>query len=93
MGHRAGRVGAVNAARAPSVERRVSHRLDVAHSYTRLRDDLPALHALVAAEQESPEQVVFSVTARAAVREMLRRENAATRLLLRPLADRIGVLA
>jgi hypothetical protein len=78
--------------RAPSVERRVSHRLDLAQSHTRLREDLPALAALTAAEAESPEQVMFSPTARAAVREMLRRETADTRPALRPLATRMGVL-
>jgi len=69
---------------APSVERRVSHRLDVAQSYTRLRDDSAALAALMAAEHESPEQVVYSPTARAAVREMLRRETPRTRPTLVP---------
>jgi transcriptional regulator with XRE-family HTH domain len=77
---------------APSVERRVSHRLDVAQSYTRLRDDSAALAALVAAEQESPEQVVYSPTARASIREMLRRETPQTRPTLRPLASRLGLL-
>jgi transcriptional regulator with XRE-family HTH domain len=84
---------AIDVTRAPSVERRVSHRLDIAQSHTRLRADLPALRALVTAEQESAEQVAYSVTAHAAVREMLRRENAATRPILRPLAERLGVLA
>jgi transcriptional regulator with XRE-family HTH domain len=77
---------------APSVERRVSHRLDVAQSCTRLRDDSAALAALVAAEQESPEQVAYSPTARAAVREMLRRETPRTRPTLRLLANRLGLL-
>jgi transcriptional regulator with XRE-family HTH domain len=78
--------------RSPSVERRVSHRLDLAQSHTRLRDDQPAIAALTAAEVESPEQVMFSPTARAAVREMLRRETPDTRPTLRPLAARLGVL-
>jgi hypothetical protein len=78
--------------RSPSVERRVSHRLDLAQSHARLRDDQPAIAALTAAEIESPEQVMFSPTARAAVREMLRRETPDTRPTLRPLAARLGVL-
>jgi len=77
---------------APSVERRVSHRLDVAQSHTRLREDLAALAALTSAETESPEQVRYSPTARASVREMLRRETSSTRPALRPLATRLGVL-
>jgi len=78
--------------RASSVERRVSHRLDVAQSRTRLREDVPALRILIEAESESPEQVYYSVTARAMLREMLRRETPSTRPLLRPLAERVGVL-
>lgn len=77
---------------APSVERRVSHRLDLAQSHTRLREDAAALAALTAAEAESPEQVQYSPTARASVREMLRRETSRTRPALRPLATRLGVL-
>lgn len=83
---------AVAVERSPSVERRVSHRLDVAQSHTRLREDVPALQALLAAEAESPEQVYYSVTTRAMLREMLRRESTDSRPLLRPLADRVGVL-
>ncbi|PZS32978.1 MAG: XRE family transcriptional regulator [Pseudonocardiales bacterium] len=77
---------------APSVERRVSHRLDLAQSHTRLREDDPALAALLAAEAESPEQVQYSPVARASIREMLRRETPRTRPTLRPLAARLGVL-
>ncbi len=83
---------AVQVSLAPSVERRVSHRLDLAQSHTRLRADLAALAAFAAAEAESPEQVQYSPTARAAVREMLRRESPRTRPTLRPLATRLGVL-
>ena len=79
--------------RAPSVERRVTHRLDVAAAQTRLRQDEPALRALLAGEQESPEQIAYSPRARGLVREMLGRESSATRPLLRPLAERLGVLA
>jgi len=79
--------------RAPTVERRVTHRLDVAAAHTRLRDDVPAVHALLAAEVESPEQVVYSPRARGVVRELVSRESRGTRSLLRPLATRLGVLA
>jgi hypothetical protein len=83
---------AVDLRGAPSVERRVSHRIDVAQSQVRLRDDLPALRGLAEAEQESPEQVYYSPTVRAILREMLRRESSTSRPLLRPLAERVGVL-
>jgi transcriptional regulator with XRE-family HTH domain len=82
----------LDVSRTPSVERRVSLRLDVAQSHTRLREDVAALQSLAAAAEESPEQVRYSVTARAMLREMLRRENSDTRPLLRPLAERVGVL-
>ncbi len=77
--------------RAPSVERRVSHLLDLAHSHMLLRDDVPALEALSSADRQSPEQVAFSPTAREGIRQMLRRETATTRPLLRPLAERLRV--
>lgn len=79
--------------RAPSVERRVSHRLDVGAAHARLREDVPAVRALVAAERESPEQLRYSPRARSVVRELLARESTDTRGLLRPLAGRLDVLA
>jgi transcriptional regulator with XRE-family HTH domain len=79
--------------RAPTVERRVTHRLDVAAAHARLREDLPAVHSLLAGERESPEQVLYSPRARSVVRELLAREKPRTRPLLRPLAGRLGVLA
>lgn len=84
---------AVDVSRAPTVERRVTHRVDVAQSYTRLREDAAALGELAEADRESPEQVLYSVTVRAMLREMLRRETPSTRPMLRPMAARLGVLA
>lgn len=79
--------------RAPSVERRVTHRMDVGAAHTRLREDVSAVRTLVDAERESPEQLYYSPRARGVVRELLTRESADTRGLLRPLASRLGVLA
>lgn len=81
----------VAAERAPSVERRVSHLLDLAQAHVLLREDAAALGALTQAQGESPEQLAFSVTARESVRLMLRRETASTRPRLRPLARTLGV--
>lgn len=83
--------GGVPVDRAPSVERRVSHLLDVSRSHVLLREDRPALEALSEADRQSPEQVSYSPTARESVRVMLRRETASTRPLLRPLAVRLRV--
>lgn len=83
---------AVAVGRSPSVERRVTHRLHLAGSHARLREDETAVRALLAAEAESPEQVAYSPRARSIVRELVARERPATRPLLRPLAGRLGVL-
>jgi hypothetical protein len=78
---------------SPSVERRVAHRLDMAQSHARLREDEAALRTLLDAETESPEQVAYSVTARESVAAILRRETKQLRPLLRPLARRLHLLS
>lgn len=81
------------AERAPTVERRVTHHQELAASHARLREDLPAVRELLVAESESPEQVFYSPRSRSVTRELITRESGETRSLLRPLAERLGVLA
>ncbi|WP_218952295.1 helix-turn-helix domain-containing protein [Amycolatopsis anabasis] len=76
----------------PSVERRFSHYVELARAYSIRAEDVAAIHLLLRAEQESAEELRFNVEVRAMVRELLRRESPVTRIELRPLADRIGVL-
>lgn len=75
----------------PSVERRYSHYLDLARGYALQRDDLAALHMLLRADRECPEETKVNLNVRATVRDLLTRETPTTRPELRPLAERIGV--
>ncbi|GAB3149661.1 helix-turn-helix transcriptional regulator [Micromonospora sonneratiae] len=76
---------------SPSVERRHSHYLNLARAYAVQRDDLAAVHMLVRADREAPEESSLNMQMRAVVRELLTRETPTTRPELRPLAERIDV--
>jgi transcriptional regulator with XRE-family HTH domain len=76
----------------PSVERRFSYYVALARAYGLRNEDVAAVHMLLRAERESPDELRYNVEVRTIVREMLRRENSLTRADLRTLADRIGVL-
>lgn len=78
----AGRV-AVDA--APSVERRLTHRLDVARSYTRKRNDLAAVHLIQHIHRESPEELAHNVMVREVLRELMGRARASMAGELQPL--------
>jgi len=81
----------VDVSQAPSVERRYSHYLDLARGYAIQKDDVAALHMLLRADRESPEETKVNLTARATVRDLLTRETATIRPDLRPLAERLGI--
>lgn len=70
---------------APAVERRLTHRLDVARSYTRKRNDLAAMHMIQHIHRESPEELVHSVLAREVLRELMGRAQTSMTGELRPL--------
>jgi transcriptional regulator with XRE-family HTH domain len=76
----------------PSLERRFTHAFDLARSYAIEREDLAAVHMLLRAEKESPEEARFDVAVRATVRELLSRETPTTRPDLHPLAERLKVI-
>lgn len=76
----------------PSVERRFSYYVAMARAYGLRNEDVAAVHMLLRAERESPDELRYNVEVRTMVREMLRRENSLTRAELRTLADRIDVL-
>jgi transcriptional regulator with XRE-family HTH domain len=76
----------------PSVERRFSYYVALARAYGQRSEDVAAVHMLLRAERESPDELRYNVEVRTMVREMLRRENSLTRADLQTLADRIGVL-
>lgn len=77
----------------PSVERRFTFYVELARAYSLRGEDFAAVHMLLRAERESPDDLRFNVDVRAMVRELLRRENSLTRTELRPLADRMAVLS
>jgi hypothetical protein len=81
----------VDVTAAPSVDRRYSHYLELARGYAIQREDLAAVHILLRADRESPEESRVNLSTRATVRDLLSRETAITRPELRPLAERIGV--
>jgi transcriptional regulator with XRE-family HTH domain len=76
---------------SPSVERRHAHYLDLARGYAMQRNDLAAVHMLLRADRECPEESRINLVVRATVRDLLTRETPTIRPELRPLAERIGV--
>lgn len=81
----------VDITQSPSVERRHSHYVDMARGYAIGKEDVAALHMLLRADRECPEESRLNVLYRALVRDLLQRESPTTRPELRPLAERIGV--
>jgi hypothetical protein len=73
--------------------RRSALLVDLARSYTMRRMDAAAVNTLLDAEQIAPETVRFNVVVYELLREMLKREHRASTPQLRPLAERVGVLA
>jgi transcriptional regulator with XRE-family HTH domain len=76
----------------PSVERRARYCIDVARGYVGKRDDVAAVHMLLRAERESPEELLYSGICAEILRELLVRNHAAVRDELRELSTRVGVL-
>lgn len=76
----------------PSVERRARYFIDVARGYVGQRDDVAAVHMLLRAERESPEELLYSGVCAEMLREMLVRNNAAVRDDLTALSTRVGML-
>lgn len=82
----------LDAAHLQSVERRARYLVDVARGYVGRRDDVAALHVLLQAERESPEEVAHNLIVHEVVREMLRRDRKTITHELRGLASRVGVV-
>ncbi|MBA3338747.1 MAG: helix-turn-helix transcriptional regulator [Geodermatophilaceae bacterium] len=70
---------------APAVERRLTHRLDVARAYTRKRNDLAAVHMIHHIHRESREELAHSVLLREVLRELMGRARTSVSADLRPL--------
>ncbi len=76
---------------APAVERRLTHRLDVARSYARKRNDLGAIHMIQHIHRESPEELTHSVMVREVLRELMGRARPAVMGELQPLLQAAGL--
>jgi hypothetical protein len=62
---------------APTVERRLTFRLDVARCYTRCRNEIAAVHMLEGIRRESPEELRYNALARETLKELTRRRTPA----------------
>jgi len=76
----------------PSVERRCTHYVELAHSYAQRRQDLGAIVMLRRAHDESPEETLLNPLQRNLVTDLIDRETPTTAPELRPLALAIGVI-
>ncbi|HSV66460.1 MAG TPA: hypothetical protein VLJ59_11215 [Mycobacteriales bacterium] len=76
---------------APAVERRLTHRLDVARSYTRKRNDVAAVHMIQHIHRESPEELAHNVLAREVLRELMGRTRPSMSGELQPLLQAAGL--
>lgn len=90
--------GALNAARRVDVgalltlERRATHRVQVAHALTQRRRDADAYRQFLAAEQLNPEGLPWDTLAREIIAGMIRRDRRRAIPGLRDLARRLRVL-
>jgi len=82
--------GAVDPSGLPSLERRSSHHVHLAHAHSLRREDDQAVRALLVAERLNPEGLRYNMLVRELVRSLLRRRRPPTGL--RALAHRLHVL-
>jgi transcriptional regulator with XRE-family HTH domain len=81
---------AVDPSGLPSLERRSSHHVHLAHAHSLRRDDDRAVRALLVAERLNPEGLRYNMLVRELVRSLLRRRRPISGL--RALANRLHVL-
>jgi transcriptional regulator with XRE-family HTH domain len=77
----------------PSIERRATFCLDLARCYDQRHDDAGVILHLLAAEQESSEDMRYNPLARDLVRGLMRRARPSLTPKVRGLADRIDLLS
>jgi hypothetical protein len=82
---------AVDPSGLPSLERRSSHHVHIAHAHSLRREDDQAVWALLAAERFNPEGLRYNMLVRELVRSLLRRRRRPI-AGLRALANRLHVL-
>jgi hypothetical protein len=84
------RAVAVDLSGLPSLERRSSHHVHLAHAHSLRREDDQAVRALLLAERLNPEGLRYNMLVRELVRSLLRRRRPLSGL--RALANRLHVL-
>lgn len=87
------RAGTIDPSPLPSLERRSSHHVHVAHAHALRRREPEAVAALLAAERLNPEGLRYNMLVRELVRSLLRRQRRPAVPGLRGLADRLHLLA
>jgi hypothetical protein len=83
----------IDVSNCPSRERRVTFALDLARCYDQRHDDAGVLLYLQSAEQESPEDLRYSLLARDLVHGLLRRARPSLAPKVRDLAERIELVS
>jgi len=83
---------AVDPSGLPSLERRSTHHVQLAHAFSLRRKDGEAVHALLAAEQFNPEGLHYNMLVRDLVRSLLRRDRRRSIPSLRGLARRLDLV-
>jgi len=86
------RAAAVDPSRLPSLERRSTHHVQLAHAYSLRRKDGEAVGALLAAERFNPEGLRYNMLVRELVRGLLRRDRRRSTPGLPGLARRLDLL-
>jgi len=87
------RAVAIDPSPLPSLERRSSHHVHVAHAHALRRQEPEAVAALLAAERLNPEGLRYNMLVRELVRSLLRRQRRPAVPGLRGLAGRLHLLA
>jgi len=82
----------VDLTRVATIERKLTHTVDMARAYAHRREDVAAVHMLARVLADCAEEVRHSVTIRETVRELMARDTAAIRGELLPLASTAGVI-
>ncbi len=85
------RAVAVDATGLPSLERRSTHHVQLAHAYSLRRKDGDAVRALLIAERFNPEGLRYNMLVRELVRSLLRRGRRQAAPGLRSLARRLNL--
>jgi transcriptional regulator with XRE-family HTH domain len=81
----------LQADRYVSIERRLTHLLDLARCYDQRRDDAAVLLHLLEAERAAPEDLRYNVLARELVRSLLKRARPSLSAQVQRLADRMAL--